>query len=93
MLMTAITDQAKLLSNGDTIGVNPPWFANRLPCIFTTGSNKTIHAPVEMRGLQIVALGEGYIRTMLPVLALAWPLNGIANIRTAMLSNEQQRVK
>ena len=87
MLVTAITDQAELLRNGKAICIDPPWFTNRLTCVITANSNKTIHAPIEVRGLQVVVLGKGNIRTLPPILALTWPLNGKTDIRTAMLSN------
>ena len=57
------------------------------------GSNETIHAAVETSGFEIVALSEGDVGTILPIITMTGPLDSKLDIWPAMLSDEQYRVE
>ena len=91
MILTAL--QLQLLSNGVAICVNSPRLFDRWTNVLACSGNKTIHASVETRGFEIVALCEGDISTMLPIIAIAWPFNSKFDIWPAVLSDEQYRLE
>ena len=71
-----ITYLTEMLQQETTVGVYPPWFLDWHPVKRTSFGYQTMHAPIHHNWLKLVVPGKVPVKLMLPILTLAWPLQG-----------------